>query len=540
LLVGLLLAARSGVRAQELVQPATPPDSAAQPAVEIAPNQCDGTGAGKSIWANVPPIGPMPLTGYFFIMPNGPGYYSLKDVLLDNYRDKPPKFPYPPLCSDAFSFYDADYRYLDDPNNTQHDWSDAYKRCHIGDNWLFSFGGEERLRYMHEEGGYARITGVDNDYTLERTRVYGDLWYKNIFRVYVEYYDAQIAGEDLTPLPIDRNHSDFLNLFGELKIFEWDDTPAYVRVGRQEMYFGSQRLISPLDWANTRRTFQGVRTYWHSDKLDVDAFWVQPVIVTPDNFDSPDDAQSFIGSWITYRPEKGQALDLYYLYLDNSRPVATGFDAIKAGFNVSTLGARYAGNYDRRWLWDFEGMYQFGDWANQQTSAEAYTTAVGYAFANTPMIPQFWINWDFASGTGSPATDHTHMTFNQLFPFGHFYFGYLDLVGRQNIEDLSFQGTIFPTNWITTGIQYHMFRLDSAKDALYNASGTVIRVDPTGNAGTDVGDEIDLFTNFHLSQHQDLLIGWSKLFAGAFIRNSPGVGMGTSPELFYAQYSFKW
>jgi hypothetical protein len=501
---------------------------------------CASDGCGGVDWTKIPPISPFPLTGYFFILPTGPGYYSAKDLLLGEYREQPPKFPYPPFSPYAFSFYDADYRYLEDPKNTQHDWSDVYKRIHIGDSWLFSTGGEERLRYMHEEAGYARFTGKDNDYQLQRLRVYGDLWYKDVFRVYAEFYDARIIGNDLAPLPIDVNHSDFLNLFAEVKLFEYDGTPAYLRVGRQEIYLGSQRLISPLDWANTRRIFQGVRGYWHSEKLDVDAFWLQNVIVNPTHFDSPDDAQSFMGLWTTYRPKKGQEIDLYCLYFDTSRPVATGFHGVTGGLNCTTLGARYAGNYDRRLLWDVEGMYQFGDFANQQDSAEAYTTAVGYALADTPLAPQFWINWDFASGTGSPLTDHTHMTFNQLFPFGHFYFGFLDLVGRQNIEDLSFQATLFPTKWITTCMQYHIFRLDSAKDALYNASGTVIRSDPTGRAGTDVGDEIDLFGNIHLSQHQDILIGWSKLFAGAFIRNAPGAGRGMSPELFYAQYSFKW
>ena len=43
-----------------------------------------------------------------------------------------------------------------------------------------------------------------------------------------------------------------------------------------------------------------------------------------------------------------------------------------------------------------------------------------------------------------------------------------------------------------------------------------IRRDPTGLAGDDVGQELDLYANFHLSMHQDLLLGYSKLFAGDF------------------------
>jgi hypothetical protein len=110
--------------------------------------------------------------------------------------------------------------------------------------------------------------------------------------------------------------------------------------------------------------------------------------------------------------------------------------------------------------------------------------------------------------------------------------------------------TVFPTNWIAAQIQNHIFYLDSPRDALYNSGGTPIRFDPTGKSGRYVGDEIDLTINFHLSNHQDILIGYSHLYAGDFIHNAPTpaaplkgstpASRATDPELFYVQYSFKW
>ncbi len=48
-------------------------------------------------------------------------------------------------------FFNADnFGYLDDPNNTEHDFFDPLKRIHLGDNWLFTSGGEFRTRYMNE------------------------------------------------------------------------------------------------------------------------------------------------------------------------------------------------------------------------------------------------------------------------------------------------------------------------------------------------------------------------------------------------------
>jgi hypothetical protein len=523
--------AAGAVTPEVVAPPGTLPESQSVPAPTCTAPADDPP---KSVWAKVPPVTPIPRLGnYFYVPPTGPGYYSLLDWLEGNYREKPPKFPWPPFSADAGSFFDNDFRYLDDPKNTQHDYLDPIKRIHLGDNWLLSIGGEERVRAVNEVD--SRLSGRDNNYQLLRTRVYSDLWYRDRFRVYAEFIDAQSYNQHLAPLPIDVNHSDLLNLFGELKLFEVNDNPVYFRAGRQELLYGSERLISPLDWANTRRTFQGYKVYYHSEKLDVDAFWVQPVIISPHQFDSPDDGQQFAGSWVTYRPQKGQTVDLYYLYLDNTRPVATGFRNAVGGYNVSTFGSRYVGDYHHV-LWDFEGMYQFGDWANQETSAGAFTTGLGYNFADLPLNPTFWVYYDWASGDHNPGLNQ-HGTFNQLFPFGHYYFGFIDVVGRQNIEDLNLHAYIRPTKWIVTGLQYHMFRLESAQDALYNAAGAAIRRDPTGRAGTDVGDEIDYIANFHLSMHQDILVGYSKLFAGAFIRRTGPPG---SPEYFYLQYSYRW
>jgi hypothetical protein len=202
---------------------------------------------------------------------------------------------------------------------------------------------------------------------------------------------------------------------------------------------------------------------------------------------------------------------------------------------VSTIGSRYAGDY-KHVLWDFEGMYQFGDWVNQGISADAYTTGIGYDFKGLPLDPQFWVYYDFASGDHNPGV-HDHGTFNQLFPLGHAYFGQLELVGRQNIQDVSFQAVCFPAKWITAGAQYHILHLDSARDALYNANGTAILRDPTGASGRDVGQILDLYTNFHLSLHQDVLIGFNQLYSGSFVKRQTGLD---EISLFYAQWSYRW
>lgn len=492
----------------------------------------DGCGCTGLDWSKVPPIHVFARPGYFGVPPTGPGYYSLWDCLRGNYSDKPPKYGYLPFALQPPSFFDMDFRYLEDPKTPPKDLLEGLHRLHLGDRWLLATGGEARWRHMHEVD--SRLTTATNDYDLIRTRVFADLWYLDSIRVFVEYLDAHSFNQNLRPALPDVDRSDFLNAFIELKIYENDLGKAYVRGGRQELLFGSQRLISPPDWNNTRRTFDGVRGYYQTAKWDLDIFWAQPVIPDPSNLDSVDNNQNFAGIWLTHRPEKGQFRDFYYLFLDNTnRQTQLGIN--RAPFNVHTMGTRWAGDRNHV-LYDFEAMFQLGQQGRQDIVAGAGTAGIGYHFEYLPMNPVLWAYYDFASGDQNPNQGR-FSTFNQLFPFGHYYLGWLDLVGRQNIQDLNAHLYFYPANWITVNLQFHHFELVSRRDALYNAAGAALRRDPTGRSGRDVGDELDLILNFHLGRRSDLMVGYSQLWSGGFIdRTGPAV----NPSLFHVMYNFRW
>ncbi len=528
-------ALRQGPAAEEADGKAAPcPPEAAAAGGDKKEGGQEGCKPPEPFWSLLPPVTPFPRPGWFPTTPAGPGFYSLLDVLTQDGQEGPPKYPYPRFGLIQFSFFDADWRYLDKPDNKEHDPFDFLKRIRLGEDFLFTTGGDVRLRYASEDSG--RLTGTYNSYTLLRTRVYGDLLYQDRARLYAEFIDAHSFNEDLAPLVIDENRHDFLNLFVDLKLCEVHNSPVLFRTGRQELLYGSQRLISPLDWANTRRTFQGLKLFRRGEKLDVDLFCVQPVVADPSNFDSVDNDQVFSGLWTTYRPGKGRAIDAYYLNLDQTRagPVVQGL--APGPFNVHTVGGRFVGDANN-WLWDVEGAVQFGERGDQSILANAATAGVGYHFKDCPGSPQAWLYYDCASGDDNPGAGNTYNTFNQLFPFGHYYFGYVDAVGRQNIHDVNGQFTVYPTKWITAFVQFHVFRLDSPTDALYNAAGAPTRRDASGQAGTEVGEELDFVLNFHLSKHTDVYLSYSHLYAGDFLRRT---GNPRSPDYFFLQYSYRW
>lgn len=486
-------------------------------------------------WKKVPRVRPLPRIGNFPVLPTGPGYYSALDHLRGECLNAPPKYPYPRFGIIQPSFFDVDnFSYLDDPKNTEQDLFDPLKRIRLGENWLFVTGGDVRSRY--ENLYNARLSETNTSYNLSRLRVYTDLWYRDDLRIYAEYIGAWTSSYELSRLPIDENKSDLLNLFADVKIADVDGNPAYVRVGRQELLFGSQRLISPLDWANTRRTFQGVRAFRQTEKWDFDLFWVQPVIPDPNRFDSVDNNQNFVGAWATYRPKQGRAIDAYYLMLDNTNRV-TQLDIQRGNFTRHTFGGRYVGNADN-FLFDTEAAMQFGSQNGRNVVAGMATAGAGYNFKDRPWNPTVWAYYDYASGGGE--TTGTAHTFHQQFAFGHYYLGWIDQVGRQNIHDLNFHLYLYPTKWLTTWLQFHSFWLADKSDALYNAGGIAIRRSPTGSAGSHVGEEIDLVANFHLTKHADILTGYSHLWGGEFLRNTASATAAENAGFFFMQFSYRW
>ncbi|MBY0473982.1 MAG: alginate export family protein [Nitrosomonas sp.] len=506
-----------------------PTSSASAAAPQAAASQFD--------MSKVPPISPAARPGLFMLPPTGPGYFSLWDLITGNKREKPPVAPYAPFALLTTPAYDIDFRYLDNPDHEK-DLFDPVKRIHLASDWLLSFGGNFWYRYIHETDSRLNAEGTNNDFHMLRTRFHADLWYRDRVRLFAELLDARAFGSELPPLVTDRNHADILNMFADIKLANINNGPAYIRVGRQELMYGSQRLISTLDWVNTRRTFQGVKTFWRTAEWDVDAFWMRPMVIEKGNVDNWDTQQNFFGLWATNKTRPGHLIDLYFLSLINDRNLAAtnvlAGNILQGNADTHTIGGRLAGNYDN-FLYELEGMYQFGQRSNLDVSAFAVATGLGYRLP-LPMNPQGWIRYDFASGD-SNSKDGRSNTFNQLFPFGYYYLGFLDRIGRQNMHDINAQFTMQPMPWITFITQYHRFYLANNRDFLYNAAGQATLQDVTGQSGSHIGDELDFRLNLHVNRHQDVMVGYSKMWRGEFLdKQRPGI----SPDLFYVQYNIRF
>lgn len=386
----------------------------------------------------------------------------------------------------------------------------------VGEGLKLFLGGQERLRFMREDN--MSLTGTTpnvNTYYLNRLFVHADLRSENGWRVYVEAIDARISSNNRPPVGIDRNDADLRNAFFEITS---GDTTS--RVGRTDLKYGAERLISPLDWANTRRTFDAAVVSQDLDGDKVDVFVSKPVKVDPHNTDHDDDSLWFSGVYTTWLGDNGEGgVDVYALALNEQSDKFVGNKGQVGKMDLYTLGARAwhkADGFDA----DFELAHQFGERARDSIEAAMIAAKLGHTWTEAEYKPRIGIDFDWASGDDSP-TDSNYQTFNQLFPLAHAYLGYLDLVGRQNIQDISPNASLQLDERSTLRVAFHDFKLDEKLDALYSVGGAATLRDPTGRAGDNVGQEWDLTLSRNVKDEvgflDNLLFGYSYFTPGRFV-----------------------
>ncbi len=432
--------------------------------------------------------------------------------------------------------WDEDFSYLDGPADSyQSDFFDPIKNIHLNDDWRLSLGGEFRFRLEAETNkGFGATEPAEDTFHLYRYMVHADLKLRDVFRVFAQAVAAFDEDRDLAPRGIDENRWDVQQLFFDVSPFG-NAVPWTVRVGRQDLLYGKERFVSPLDWANTRRRFDGVKVFGRYKTFNLDFWFVKPVLVQRKQSDRFNEDFDFSGAYFTYKAIPRHGIDVY-IFSVNDRGNARNPNGRRGDRTVHTIGSRFWGK-TAGFDYETELAGQWGTWAGDTVQAWSWTLNGGYTFANVAYKPRLGAAFDYASGDHDPL-DRAVQTFDQLFPLGHAYFGYLDLVGRKNIMDAQANFSAWPVKGkVKTSIAYHAFWLAEPEDALYNAAGRAVRRDPLGKSGREVGHELDVTVKWKLNVHSALLLGYSHLWDSDFIRQT---GRSENADLIYVQYGFKF
>jgi hypothetical protein len=421
-----------------------------------------------------------------------------------------------------------DWQSLRDPACRSDLW-DEWKFIALGEGPRLTLGGDARLvlinaRYL----SFGNEGGDNHNVFLQRYHVHANMRVSSDLRVFAELKSNHEHGREPGPLVTDVDRLDVHQAFVDVGA-----ESSVLRVGRQELVYGSGRRIFPRNGPNVRGNFDAVRYSARPGDWRADAFAFRPVAIDPGTFD--DNTVRDATFWGVYatgpQPWLAPALiDLYYIGTSRN---AVRFQQGVASEQRQTVGARLSGRVDA-WDHDHEVTLQWGRFGAASIQAWAIASETGYTWPDVKRRPRASLRVSVASGDRDPA-DPRMQTFHSLLPRG----GAVDEgfnVSAANISHLraALTADLAPATLAT--IAANTTWRTSRADGVYSPGGGLIR-NGTGSAARHVGDSINLYVVWVIDRHATLDLGVGYFWSGRFVAETgPNRNMSYFTPTFYYRF----
>ena len=388
-----------------------------------------------------------------------------------------------------------------------------------------SLGGEVREVFEqvgNDNWGKQRYV---NAFLLQRYMLHSDWHLGENFRVFVQLKSGLEDFRAGGARPIDEKRLDFEAAFleiGNTHKKNW----AVLRVGRQELNYGSGRLVSVREGPNVRQSFDGVKIRSKAGAWNVDAWAVRPDLDKFGFFDNAADHKTAFWGVYATRPVVSQRLrgvgyDLYYLGLDRKSATFERGTAAELRHIVGARLWRPIAKEESGADFDYEGVVQFGTFGSDDVRAWTFASDTGYSLTNVPLRPRFSIKADISSGD-NPGS-HTLGTFSPIFPLGN-YFGVLADTGPGPVNFIDVHPRIQTQlpHGISISTDFVAQWRENINDGVYAVPGFLL-VPANGSRARFVGYRPGAEVRWQINRHAYLQADYGIFYAGQFLKEaSPG------------------
>lgn len=404
---------------------------------------------------------------------------------------------------------------------------------------LLTIDIEARLRGEYRSNNYdfnrASSHVTDDQWLLSRGRIGALLKPSSGFKMYVQGQDSREFGSKRLKIPgtSGAEGNDAFDLrqawveFGDAK-----NHPLTLKLGRQALQYGDERLVGVSDWNNLSRVFDAAKLRWEEKNWSLDLFSATVVDVSDvgqfnqsDFFNGREKARRQIlsglyGSSTAFGP---QTTDLYVLHLHDEAGGTTNFFTVgtrmksKPGAFSSAVGAD---GKKKPLGFDYSGEFagQSGNLKGKELKAFALNAGLGYTL-DVAGTPRLGAAYSYASGDKNQA-DKKVGTFQNLFPTNHKFYGQLDAFSWQNMHDLELNFKVVPVKNVTLKSELHAFWLASTNDFWYRANGSTTVRPVKGSASGYAGSEADFTATWAVSKPLSVEAGYSRFFAGSYLQDT--------------------
>jgi hypothetical protein len=418
---------------------------------------------------------------------------------------------------------DDDWTFLADPCIRQDFW-DPIKYIPLREGapgWYLTIGGEAREVWEQIGNDNWGQQPFMNGYFDQRYMLSLDAHYGKHVRTFVEFKSGLNGFRIGGPRPIDEKRLDFQAAFleaGTSGTRNW----IQLRVGIQEMEYGSGRLIDVREGPNVRLSFTGFKIRAKTGAWRIDGFAMRPNL---DKFgffdDAPNHQVEFWGIYATRPITKRVSLDAYYLGLDRKDATYQRGTAHELRHTIGGRLFRPVAREGRGWDFDYEALWQFGTFGPDNIRAWTAASDTGYSLANVALKPRFSLKADVSSGD-DPRTN-TLGTFDPLFPIGN-YFGVLATTGPGplNFMDLHPRVQTELPHGVSVSTDWVFYWRENTLDGVYSVPGFLIRAAGTSDARF-VGQRPGIEVRWQVDRHAYFQADYGIFYAGEFLKQTmPG------------------
>ena len=321
-------------------------------------------------------------------------------------------------------------------------------------------------------------------------------------------------GNNGGPRPfIDEDQGDFHEAFVDISTGLDDERSVTLRLGQQELVYGTGRLVDNNEGVNVKSSFYGGRVIAKTRDFRLEVFGVKPTEENTGTFDDrPNSQQTFWGSYGTVPlplvDRKGQ-VDLYYLGLDTTRATyeqGSGREirhSLGARLFNHQPGAPFPPGLDYNW----EFVYQLGSFGHNGISAWTVATETGYTFP-VRFLPRLALRADIASGAQSTKGGPSILLI-PCFPWGVFR-PKADDVRTLQFSRCSSSADVDSATQCNLRFRLGWFWRQSLDDGIYGIGGPLLR--PSGGSRARyIGSQANFELRWCLDAHTTIALNLAGL-----------------------------
>jgi hypothetical protein len=400
-------------------------------------------------------------------------------------------------------------------------------------SWI-QFGGQFRNRVESQDG--LGFRSVDDVYDLTQLRLGVYIQPTKWLKLVGVTQDARVFFNHHVP-----NVSPYQNI--------WDIREAYMQlgsssegwfdvvVGRQMFSFGDERVIGPSDWRNQGRTFDTARLDLHHPGVNVSIFAASVIIAVDGQIDhhiQGNNIYGIYGSLTHLIPHT--TLEPYVLWRVAPGNVSLPETAGRGHMSEVTTGIRAAGTLPANFDYDVEMNKQNGSLGHDSIDAWAGHWNLGYTFIDAPGKPRVFGEYNYASGTKNPNSNHWG-AHDVIYASAHDKITFADQFSWKNIQEIrTGVSEKLGTKWTLTQM-FNDLRLATKNDALYGDNGGVAIAAKPNATSRHIGTELDLIADYKQNQHITYGFGFAHIFTGKFL-NQATPGKDFNYPFAYVTYIF--